>query len=403
MNTFFKNNFYIFIAIYACGSYIGNDGFLSIIVPLAIKLHTNAENVDLGFAFCILGAVSVQLFLGVLSDKYGRKILLLSGNMIIIISCMASAWVTTIYGFWFFRFTLGIGQAFLYSSGMPAITESYAEKKSLFAISAITNISLLSPILGPYLGVLIYHVNGNIGAVFYYNALLMAVVFVGLLCYMPETNTTKSHDGSQISFKETFLGLLKVSKNKKFVSYAIFLSFSILPIDLWLTASPIIFMTNFHLSDKIYAFWQIPVFILFLLANVITTIVSRYVSLNKIVFFSTAGLYIAVPMLLFLPYVDLSSYYYIVASICIFAFIKGFNLSTASQFILNLSPEFRGSAGSIFGLVQGIAVLIGSAIPGAFKHLESITYLQIAGTILLISLVGVTITTLIYKNDFIRK
>jgi len=79
------NLFPIVMVFYEISNYLANDAYLPAMPRIANQLHTTNHLVQLTLTAFFLGNATMQLILGPISDRYGRRMLLLSGGVVFII------------------------------------------------------------------------------------------------------------------------------------------------------------------------------------------------------------------------------------------------------------------------------------------------------------------------------
>lgn len=95
-------------ALSAFGPFI-TDFYLPTLPSMADIFQTNASMVQLGLTMSLLGIAVGQIFFGPLSDKYGRRPILIGTLILFIISTVGCIYSPTIDVFNIFRFLQGLG------------------------------------------------------------------------------------------------------------------------------------------------------------------------------------------------------------------------------------------------------------------------------------------------------
>lgn len=144
----------------------------------------------------LAGGMFLQWLLGPLSDRIGRRPVMLAGVVWFIVTCgdVTGEKHRTIY---LPAFLQGISLCFIGAVGYAAIQESFEEAVCIKITALMANVALIAPLLGPLVGAAWVHVLPWEG-MFILFAALAAIAFFGLQRAMPETATRR---GETLSFK----------------------------------------------------------------------------------------------------------------------------------------------------------------------------------------------------------
>jgi DHA1 family multidrug/chloramphenicol efflux transport protein-like MFS transporter len=102
-------------------------------------------------SFYLLGGASVAWLLGPLSDRLGRKKVLLAGVAFFTICCLLILLTQNIQQFLTLRFLQGIGLTVISAVGYAAIQETFEERDAIKVMALMANISCLRHYLGLFL------------------------------------------------------------------------------------------------------------------------------------------------------------------------------------------------------------------------------------------------------------
>ncbi len=204
-----------------------------------------------------LGSMSMQLFLGPLSEQYGRKCIIMIGIVIFIVSSFICATTSEINIFLTARFLQGTTVCAVLVAGYATIHDLYTGKKVVQILAIISSITILAPALGPFCGALIIKYN-------YWRSifgLLTALAVIGLLgvyMYMPENHRLISDNKKFI--KKAMEDYTAIFKNSVFMRFALIESFVIICFFIWITESPFIIITAYGKSEMYFGIAQLFVF-----------------------------------------------------------------------------------------------------------------------------------------------
>src|SRR5574343_350200 len=185
-------------------------------------------------SFYLLGGASVAWLLGPLSDRLGRRRVLLAGVLFFALCCLLILLTQNIQQFLAMRFLQGIGLTVISAVGYAAIQESFAERDAIKVMALMANISLLAPLLGPVLGAfLIDHVSWHWG--FIGIAVLAFLSWFGLKAKMPASQQAVVKQPVRYIFSD----FKRVYQNKRFLGLTLALPMVSMPLMLWIALSPV--------------------------------------------------------------------------------------------------------------------------------------------------------------------
>ena len=169
-------------------TYIGNDMIQPGMLAVVADFNAGEEWVPTSMTAYLAGGIFLQWLLGPLSDRRGRRPVMLAGVAFFIVACPAILLVTTIEQFIAMRFLQGIGLCFIGAVGYATIQESFEESVCIKITALMANVALIAPLLGPLAGAALIHV-APWQSMFVLFAALAAIAFYGLWKAMPETAT----------------------------------------------------------------------------------------------------------------------------------------------------------------------------------------------------------------------
>ena len=84
------------LMIYELILYMSNDMYMPFFPLIANEFRVSDEAVSSTLSSWLLGGATAQIILGPLSDRFGRKIILMSGGLLFITSCILCILSTSI-------------------------------------------------------------------------------------------------------------------------------------------------------------------------------------------------------------------------------------------------------------------------------------------------------------------
>lgn len=151
-----KKNSHLYIlltvgVISAFGPFV-TDFYLPALPALMGYFDTTASQVQLSLTFSMIGLAVGQLIIGPLSDKYGRKMPLISSLVVFCISTLGCLYTTDIHGFIFFRLLQGLSGAGGVVISKSIATDLYEGNQLARFYAVLSSVQGLAPICAPVLG-----------------------------------------------------------------------------------------------------------------------------------------------------------------------------------------------------------------------------------------------------------
>lgn len=258
--------------------YMGNDLIQPAMLAITQEFSVSATWAPSSMSFYLLGGASVAWLLGPLSDRLGRRRVLLAGVLFFALCCLLILLTQNIQQFLAMRFLQGIGLTVISAVGYAAIQESFAERDAIKVMALMANISLLAPLIGPVVGAfLIDHVSWHWG--FIAIAFLAFLSWFGLKAKMPAR--TSSIPKKPLSY--IWDDYMQVLKNKTFMGMTLGLPMVAMPLMLWIALSPVMLVEELGLSSMQYGLAQFPVLGGLILGNIVLIKVIDRLPLGKTV------------------------------------------------------------------------------------------------------------------------
>jgi MFS transporter, DHA1 family, multidrug resistance protein len=190
-----------------------------------------------------------QLFIGPLSDRYGRRPVLIAGLAVYCLASIAAIYSPTIYVLIALRMLQGVGVACAFVCGRGLIRDLFAPEAGARVMARAFSFMALVPLVGPFLGGLL-DASVGWGGPFAALALLSAAVWLLVLLTLPETNPHKNSSATQL------LPLLRnyatIARHPVFASYTSATIASYAGLFAFITGSSFVLIGVFGLSRPLY-------------------------------------------------------------------------------------------------------------------------------------------------------
>lgn len=223
------------------------DFYLPALPALGSYFTTSASMVQLTLTVSMIGLAIGQLFIGPLSDRYGRKMPLIVSLILFILSTIGCLGSTTIGQFLVFRFIQGIAGAGGVVISKSIATDLYEGKQLARFFSMLSSVQGLAPICAPVLGGLLLTVTD-------WRGIFQTLLVIGILLLL---TTTRFRESLQTpvtgGLSAAFKAYLPVMRNRCFMRYVLVQAMAMGVMFAYIAASPFIFQEHYGLSPVVYS------------------------------------------------------------------------------------------------------------------------------------------------------
>lgn len=333
--------------------YIGNDLVQPAMLAITKDFGVSSSWAPSSMSFYLLGGACVAWLLGPLSDRFGRKKVLLNGVLFFAFTCLLILLTQDIKSFLALRFLQGFGLSVIAAVGYAAIQEIFDERDAIKVMALMANVSLLAPLLGPVIGAfMIDHISWHWG--FIGIAILTLMSWVGLKAKMPETK--KSIPKKPLSYiLEDFKA---VFKNKQFLVLTFALPLVCMPLMLWIALSPVMLVDYLGLTSMQYGLAQFPVLGGLIIGNLVLLKIIDRLPLGKTILIGLP-LMLAGTIILFIG--SIWQDYYILCLILgmsLLSFGEGLSFSVLYRFALMSSNVSKGTVAAAVSVLMMFSFFI---------------------------------------------
>ena len=248
--------FLVWLAGLSVLGFLATDMYLPAFAAIQADLQTPASAVSASLSLFLAGFAAAQLLWGPLSDRYGRKPVLLIGLTIFALGSLGMLWVENAATL-VLRFVQAVGVCAAAVIWQALVTDYYPSQKVNRIFATIMPLVGLSPALAPLLGSwLLVHFSWQ--AIF---ATLFAITVVLILPIFWLKPTTKARNNSQDGLTFTDLLRSKTYRGNVLIYAACSASFFA-----WLTGSPFI-LSEMGYSPAVIGLSYVPQTIAFLIGG----------------------------------------------------------------------------------------------------------------------------------------
>jgi len=338
------------------------DMYLPSLPDIAHVLQAPTARVQLTVSSYLIGFAVGQVIYGPVSDRHGRRPVLLAAVALYLIStlvCAATPSITPLIGA---RFLQGIGGSGSIVLARAVVRDLYSGVQAARELSLMGSISAFAPIVAPMIGGVLQTAFGWRASFIAMAAFaVVALVVAGRL--LPET--LRQRACQPISLSSVVGGYGAVLRHRGFLVYLGILTISYAGLFAWISGASVVLQGIYGLSAVAFGFtFALGAAGYMLGATVATRLVVR-LGLDRtmglgVMVLAAGGLALAAVVAAGIPGV------WLVAAMAIYLAGLGLSMPQAMAGALTPFPDRAGTAASLMGLVQQTVAAVVAAIVGDY-------------------------------------
>lgn len=385
-----EKSFLIYIAFLGAFIPLSTDAYLPALPQMVESLHTTMPMVNLTLVFFFIFYAIGSLFWGPISDRYGRKPVLLTGLIIYTIGSIFCVLSSDVYMLIFFRILQSFGCGAATSVALAIVKDVYTGNKRIRTLAIVQTISTTSPIVSPILGALILQ-NFSWKAIFVLFSITGVVSILGTI-FLEET--IKQHSTGNVW--QSLTRLRFVSQNKGFMFLLFTFSLLNIPFMFFISASAYIYVDGFGISETLYSYYFAANAVFLLLGPIFYIQISKWI--NNRAFIRIAYLVITISGLMVISIGSLGPVAFCLALLP--ASLLGNALGAPrTNLLLEQVDKDTGAAASMMGCVLTLFGSIGMTL----ISIRFINTLLLLGSIyILVGVVSLILWDILSKKSYIK-
>lgn len=380
-------------ALVASGA-VSTDLYLPSLPAIAVAFDSNSAELQLTLSVFLCGFAVSQIIYGPLSDRFGRRPVLIGGLLIYLAGSLACALAPDIGWLVTARFVQAVGACAGVVLGRAVVRDIYGRARSAKVLSYIGMAMALAPALGPILG-------GYLEVWFGWRVNFLVLVAFGVSCLLgtilllPETNRwrdpTATNAGRMLHNYRTLAG------DRIYLGYVLVNAFAFSGIFAFISGSSFIFIDVLGLSPDRFGLCFAAIVVGYMVGTFASARLTLSLGHDRLVLagalIGTLGGGIAVGLALAAKLSVIA----IVAPVFVFMIGVGLMLPNAMAGAIGPYPRMAGAASALMGFVQ---MTLAAAVGIAVGHLHDGTARAMTGAIASISLAALfAYLVLLHRRD----
>lgn len=338
------------------------DLYLPSLPLIAADLRAQEASIQLTISGFLAGLCLGMLLYGPLSDRFGRRPLLLSGISVYVAASLGCALASNAEQLVLYRFVQALG-------GAAASVLARAIVRDLFPLATAARVlslmhlvtmfaTLVAPLAGSYLMLLAGWRSLFMVLMLFASCCLILVVF-----FLPETHPS---DKRGLSLIHVLRAYLQIAHQPKALGFILCMGLSFAGMFAFITASPFVYMQYYGVSPQTYG-WLFALNIAgVIIATSLNALLVSKVGTGRILSYGTAVAALSGITLTLLAILDLGGLPLVVLCIVLYVSVTGLIGANCLADLLTLFPAQAGAAAGLAVSMQFGFGMFFSALAGVF-------------------------------------
>ena len=313
----------------------------------------------------LLGLASSMPLVGFLSDKIGRRPVLISGLILFVIASIFCSTTDSLNSLIFWRVIQGIGASVCSVMARAMIRDVSNASETARSLSRVTAIMGISPMIAPVIGGIGYQIFGNPNGIFIITAAIGILVLTAILLLLPETrNAALVESASKEPWSDKYRYLLG---SKVFVGSSLIYAFTTGAFFAILAVASTVFYNDLGIDSAGFGFiWSCLTILYTVSAFMAGTLSSKY-GLMKVLLVGVLLNVIAGLLFYSLVKVFDVTLISVIVPLVIMFFAHGYIVPMSLAQAVSARPEIAGSS-------SGLSSALGLVIGGMFSVLSGLVF-----------------------------
>jgi len=326
-----------------------SDSYSPSLPAITQALHSTPNKIQLTMSLYLLGLALSQLFYGPLSDRFGRRIIILIGLVICMIGSLFCALSISLAFILAARFIQGAGAGVCNSVFRAILRDKFVGHKMAQAGAFVGLFYTLALAVAPIIGGYIQHYLGW-RANFIFVTMVISSIFIILTIYLPESHLNK--DPHALRFKNIFNNYFTLFTSPVFLGYATLSSISFSGIIAYFTVAPFLLQNIVGLNAVQFGWLSLGI--------ACGICIGQYINIKLVLRLGTLSLlwiglftaFFAGLLMLAFALANIINAWVIMVPVILYTTAAGLVFSNANANAFHTFGHIAGIAGAVYGFLQ---------------------------------------------------
>ncbi|MCZ0925486.1 multidrug effflux MFS transporter [Halomonas janggokensis] len=226
------------------------DAYLPAMAAIADTINASIHRTELSISVFLFGFALGQLCFGPMSDRLGRKPVLMSGLVVFLCASLMIMTADTLTSLLVWRFVQALGGGACVVNSAAIVRDCFSGREAARVMSTMAMIMMLAPLVAPAVGSLLLHMAD------WWLIFVFLAVYAGFLLWLLGTRLPETRDMSlpAASPRQVIRNYTSVLRHREGMGYICAVAASFAGLFAFVTASPFLYLDYFSLSPGVYPF-----------------------------------------------------------------------------------------------------------------------------------------------------
>jgi len=360
----------------ALGPFV-TDFYLPVMPEMAQYFQASPSLIGASLTASMVGFAGGQILIGPLTDKYGRKHILLASMILFVLSTLLIVIAPSIHFLNAMRLVQGLGGAGGIVVAKSMATDLYSGDELVRFMALLGAITGIAPVAAPVVGGLLTYVTTWKG--FFVVLLALGVVLTLMSCALNETLAPSARDKRNVL--HVYANLFKVMRNPLFVVSTLVQMAGMFVFFAYISSSSFILEQTYSLSPLVYS---LCLGLNAIMISVGSTLSMRFKSVNQALRVMCVGFLLACLLIAF-SILTRQSIVLLMCAYLLCMLFYGIMIAITNAVAMDSERDNAGSASAILGALGFFAGAIASplAVMGDF-HVSTSALIVVGGVLMLV-------------------